>query len=356
MHCAPFTPADTAAMTQALTAAAAGPRSGNPLVGAVIVTATGENYSGYHHGAGTPHAEVEAIAAAQRAGADLRAATMYVTLEPCTHTGRTGPCTEAIIAAGIPRVIIAQTDPTPLAGGGAVALTTAGVQVTTGVLADQAATLNAPWLRSVGHPTRPRPLITAKWAQSLDGYCAATDGTSQWITSEPARAHAHSLRARVDAVAVGIGTVWADNPRLTVRHGVPSSAQPTPVVFGTRPLPEGSYLHANPATRQCAGRDLHADLAELYAAGIRHILLDGGPTLIASFFAADLIDELYVYIAPLLLGGGRRAFGGAPAATLSAGHRLHPDPTGDGAVLVRGPDTIIHTCATTLPTDLPSRS
>src|SRR6476661_2688693 len=207
---------DTSASTwmrRALQLAASGPwPDPNPRVGCVVVAADGTVVGeGFHHGAGTPHAEVEALRAA---GEAARGATAYVTLEPCSHSGRTGPCTEALVAAGVARVVFAQSDPNPDAAGGAERLHAAGVQVSGGVLADEAADLNERWGRTV---LLGRPLVTWKVATTLDGRSAAADGTSQWVTGEEARADVHGLRATRDAVLVGTGTALVDDPRLTVR-------------------------------------------------------------------------------------------------------------------------------------------
>lgn len=292
----------------ALDAATRGVRGANPLVGAAVLWDDGTFTTGYHAGAGTPHAEPDAIRnASPRSTAG---ATLVVTLEPCSHTGRTGPCTQAITDAGITQVIIASRDPNPQASGGAQILTEAGVEVLflndlgqswAHELAAQAHNLNARWFTAVTHD---RPFITAKVAQSLDGCVAARDRTSQWITGAESRAHAHLTRARVDAIAVGTGTALADNPRLTARAGG-SPQQPIPVVFGATPLPEGSHLARNPRTLTYS--EVGAGLRDLHRRGVSHLLVEGGPTLLAHFLQRDLVDELHVYTAPLLLGDGVRA-------------------------------------------------
>lgn len=308
----------------ALDAAARGVRGANPLVGAAMLWDDGTFITGYHAGAGTPHAEPDAIRnASPRSTAG---ATLVVTLEPCSHTGRTGPCTKAIIDAGITRVVIASRDPNPQASGGAQALTEAGVEVFflndlgqswARELATRAHNLNARWFTAVTHD---RPFITAKIAQSLDGCVAARDRTSQWITGAESRAHAHLTRARVDAIAVGTGTALADNPRLTARAGS-SPRQPIPVVFGTSPLPEGSHLARNPRTLTYS--EVGAGLRDLRRRGVSHLLVEGGPTLLAHFLQRDLVDELHVYTAPLLLGDGVRS--PLSVDTLAHGLRFVPD-------------------------------
>lgn len=296
------------ATREALDAATRGVRGANPLVGAAVLWDDGTFITGYHAGAGTPHAEPDALRnASPRSTAG---ATLVVTLEPCSHTGRTGPCTQAIIDAGITRVVIASRDPNPQASGGAQVLTEAGVEVIflndlghpwAHELATRAHNLNARWFTAVTHD---RPFVTAKIAQSLDGCMAARDRTSQWITGAESRAHAHLTRARVDAIAVGTGTALADNPRLTARTG-DSPQQPIPVVFGTTPLPEGSHLACNPRTLTYT--EVGAGLRDLRRRGVSHLLVEGGPTLLAHFLQHDLVDELHVYTAPLLLGDGIRA-------------------------------------------------
>lgn len=311
----------------ALDAAARGVRGANPLVGAAVLWDDGTFTTGYHHGAGTPHAEPEAIRnAAPRSTAG---ATLVVTLEPCSHTGRTGPCTHTIIDAGITRVVIASRDPNPSASGGAQVLTEAGVEVVflndlgqpwAHELATRAHGLNARWFAAVTHD---RPFITAKIAQSLDGCVAARDRPSQWITGAESRAHAHLTRARVDAIAVGTGTAHADNPRLTARTetGAGAPQQPIPVVFGTTPLPTDSHLARNP--RALTFTDVGAGLRDLHRRGVSHLLIEGGPTLMAHFLQHDLVDELHVYTAPLLLGDGIRS--PLSVDTLAHGLRFVPD-------------------------------
>ncbi|PMD04619.1 bifunctional diaminohydroxyphosphoribosylaminopyrimidine deaminase/5-amino-6-(5-phosphoribosylamino)uracil reductase RibD [Brevibacterium paucivorans] len=292
----------------ALDAATHGIRGANPLVGAAVLWDDGTFTTGYHAGAGTPHAEPDALRnASPRSTAG---ATLVVTLEPCSHTGRTGPCTHTIIDAGITRAVIASRDPNPPASGGAQVLTEAGVEVIflndlgqswAHELATRAHNLNARWFTAVTHD---RPFITAKTAQSLDGCVAARDRTSQWITGSESRAHAHLTRARVDAIAVGTGTALADNPRLTARTGG-FPQQPIPVIFGSTPLPDGSHLARNPRTLTYT--EVGAGLRDLRRRGVSHLLVEGSPTLLAHFLQHDLVDELHVYTAPLLLGDGVRS-------------------------------------------------
>ena len=307
-------------LRRSLRVAAAGPwPDPNPRVGCVLVAPDGSVVGeGFHRGAGTPHAEVVALAVAR---SQARGATAYVSLEPCSHTGRTGPCAEALIDAGVARVVFAQPDPTSAAGG-AEMLRAAGIEVVGGVLADEAAALNARWMRTVALG---RPLVTWKFAATLDGRSAAADGTSQWITGEESRADVHSLRMSRDAIVAGTGTVLVDDPRLTVRmptHGglrpqwtpqlpagpSPEPRQPLRVVVGLRDVPDSARVREAPGeVLHLRTRHPHDVLAALWDRGIRDVWLEGGPTLAAAFVAAGLVDEVYAYLAPALLGSGRTA-------------------------------------------------
>lgn len=328
------------AMRAALEYAAHGARGATPLVGAVLLPRGSSPIVGFHAGAGTAHAEAAALDFAQANGVATAGATIVVTLEPCSHTGRTGPCTQRIIDAGITHTVIATADPNPAARGGAEVLRAAGIAVTTGVLDAEAEALNARWLQAVSEG---RPFITCKIAQSLDGCSAAADGASQWITGEAARSHAHGIRARVDAIAVGTGTAIADNPRLNARPETFSvTSQPIPVVIGQRPLPPESHLAQNPRT--ITAETIEQALAKLKAAGAEHLLVEGGPRLVSSFIGRGLADELLVYQAPVLLGDGLHSTAGlnvttlreAHSFTLDAGSAAHPNPQILGAdVLLR---------------------
>ncbi|GAB3882897.1 bifunctional diaminohydroxyphosphoribosylaminopyrimidine deaminase/5-amino-6-(5-phosphoribosylamino)uracil reductase RibD [Terrabacter terrigena] len=323
-------------MRRALQLAASGPwPDPNPRVGCVVVGPDGSVVGeGHHHGAGSPHAEIEAL---EVAGEGARGATAYVTLEPCSHTGRTGPCTEALIDAGVSRVVFAQSDPNPDAAGGAERLHAAGVHVTGGVLADEAEALNARWARTVALG---RPLVTWKLATTLDGRSAAADGTSQWITGEAARADVHVLRASRDAVLVGTGTVIADDPRLTVRtpDGRLAADQPLRAVMGLRPVPPDARVRAAPGeVVRLETRDPRAALDSLWHRGVRDVWLEGGPTLAAAFLRAGLVDDVYAYVAPALLGGGRPAVADLGVGSIGDAHRLDLDE-----VVVVGNDVRIH--------------
>jgi diaminohydroxyphosphoribosylaminopyrimidine deaminase/5-amino-6-(5-phosphoribosylamino)uracil reductase len=310
------------AMRRAIELSAAGPAWGvNPQVGCVILDASGAVLAeGWHRGSGTAHAEVDALSKLPAGGA--RGATAVVTLEPCNHTGRTGPCARALAEAGIARVVYAIGDPGDESAGGSRTLTAAGVDVIGGVCADEVAESIHGWLTAA---RLRRPFVTVKWAASLDGRAAAADGTSQWITGPEARRDVHERRARAGAVLVGTGTVLDDDPGLTARRpdGTLLDHQPTPVVIGTRPVPAGAALHRHPqAPIVYPSHDLGAVLDDLYRRGFRSAFVEGGPTLASAFLRAGLADEVLVYQAPLLLGGPRVAVADVGVATLDDAIRL----------------------------------
>ncbi|WP_175985780.1 bifunctional diaminohydroxyphosphoribosylaminopyrimidine deaminase/5-amino-6-(5-phosphoribosylamino)uracil reductase RibD [Microbacterium tenebrionis] len=317
------TEAERRAMTHALALAARGPRGPNPQVGAVILSAAGEVIAeGWHRGAGTPHAEVDALSKLPPDAA--RGATAVVTLEPCNHTGRTGPCALALIDAGVSRVVYALDDPGAVSGGGAERLRTAGVEVESGEQADAATALITDWLTA---QRLGRPHVTVKWAQSLDGRAAAADGTSQWITGPEARGDVHRRRAVADAIVVGTGTVLADDPALTARDGdALFEHQPVPVVIGSRETPADAALRRHPHEPLFFDtRDLTAVLADLHARGIQTVLVEGGPTLASAFIAAGLADRVLAYLAPVLLGGDRLALTDIGVASIVEARRLTID-------------------------------
>lgn len=330
--------AERNAMDRALHLAARGPRGANPQVGAVILSPDGTVLAeGWHHGAGTPHAEVDALS--KLAPGEARGATAVVTLEPCNHTGRTGPCAVALIEAGIARVVYALDDPGAVSGGGAERLRSAGVDVEAGEQADAAHALIAGWLTA---QRLGRPQITVKWAQSLDGRAAADDGSSQWITGPSARADVHRRRAEADAIAVGTGTVLADDPALTARDGdalLPH--QPIPVVIGSRPTPADAAVHRHPHSPLFFDtHDLHTVVADLHARGVQSLFVEGGPTLASAFIQAGLADRLLVYIAPVLLGGGRLALTDIGVASIGEARRLTIDewvPLGSDLLAIAHP-------------------
>ena len=287
------------------------PRSANPRVGCVILDADGRIVGeGYHRGAGTPHAEVVALDAA---GPRARGGTAVVSLEPCRHQGLTGPCTTALIDAGIARVVFAQQDPTDLAGGGEQVLRIAGIEVLGGILAERAEAVNHAWThwKSTG-----RPLVTAKCAMSLDGRVAGPSGEPIAITGAAAHAWMHRFRSEVDAICVGTGTVLTDNPRLTARdsEGRLHRSQPLRVVIGERPVPAGALiLQADASTIHLKTRDLSSVMAEFRSREVQHVLVEGGPTLCAAFLGAGLVDEVLWWISPRLLGAGPSSLGALPA-------------------------------------------
>ncbi|HVE74222.1 MAG TPA: bifunctional diaminohydroxyphosphoribosylaminopyrimidine deaminase/5-amino-6-(5-phosphoribosylamino)uracil reductase RibD [Mycobacteriales bacterium] len=308
-----------------------GRTSPNPPVGAVVLSAAGEIVgAGATQPPGGDHAEIVAL---REAGEQARGGTMVVTLEPCRHTGRTGPCTEALLAAGVRRVVFGCVDPTTSAGGGAQVLRAAGLEVATDPAVDVAKGPLEAWLTS--HRTG-RPFVTWKYAATLDGRSAAADGTSRWITSPAARADAHRLRAESDAVGVGIGTVLADDPELTVRPD--PGHQPLRVVFdseGRTPATARVRNAAGPTLLVTSGprpadvdvivtarHDLPGALQGLAERGVVSVLLEGGPHLAGSFITAGLVDRVVAYVAPALLGSGQPALAHAAVGTIAAATRL----------------------------------
>ncbi len=306
-----------------------GDTSPNPSVGAVILDASGRMVGqGRTAPAGGPHAEIVALRAA---GDRARNGTAIITLEPCNHTGRTGPCTRALVAAGITRVVVAVRDPNPIAAGGLEMLRAAGVRVEQGVREAEARHGLRFWLTSVA---RGRPYVIWKYAATLDGRSAAADGSSRWITSAEARADVHELRGTVDAIIAGVNTVLVDDAHLTVRvqEGREAGERRRPlrvVVDSSGRTPGGARVldpdaptwiatAADVGTRADGRVDLPALLAALYARGIRGALLEGGPTLAGAFLRAGLIDEVIGYIAPKLLGAGAAALGDAGITGIDA--------------------------------------
>ena len=306
----------------------------NPRVGSAVVAPDGSIVArAAHQRAGTPHAEVLAIASA---GDQTRGATLFVTLEPCDHQGRTPPCTESIIEAGISRVIIGAIDPDPrVAGAGVARLRAAGIDVETGVAAEEVEAMDPGYFH---HRRTGRPLVTLKAAMTLDGQTAAADGTSQWITSEEARHDAHVLRSRSDAVMVGAGTLRADDPALTVRVDGYTGPQPRPVVVsGRAELPKGAQIwQRNPliygVDPQMAlpsgeyvtgpgddGADMTTVVKDLGSRGVVDLLVEGGARLSASLLRANIVDRFVVYVAAKLAGGtGRPLFEGVWATLTDA--------------------------------------
>jgi diaminohydroxyphosphoribosylaminopyrimidine deaminase / 5-amino-6-(5-phosphoribosylamino)uracil reductase len=290
----------------------------NPLVGAVVVRGGEVVGEGWHERHGGPHAEVNALRAA---GDRARGATLYVSLEPCTHHGTTPPCVDAILEAGVGRVVVGVRDPNPnVSGGGVERLRNAGVdvEVVVGEPARRARDLNAGYL-SVHE--RGRPWVIYKAAVTLDG--RMTVPGQRWVSGEESRRRVHELRASADAVAVGMGTARADSPRLDAR-GVDAPKQPRRIVFGRGPLPEGSEL-------ELRSGPLEDELRALAQEGVQTLLLEGGATLASSLFAADLIDKLLVFVAPTLAGDGPALVAGlaSPLALL----RLRSEQVGEDVLL-----------------------
>ncbi|WP_066639285.1 bifunctional diaminohydroxyphosphoribosylaminopyrimidine deaminase/5-amino-6-(5-phosphoribosylamino)uracil reductase RibD [Desulfolucanica intricata] len=311
-----------------LAARARGRTSPNPMVGAVLVKNGSVIGSGYHKRAGTPHAEIHAL---REAGDKAEGATLYVTLEPCCHHGRTGPCTEAVLAAGIKRVVIAMTDPNPLvAGKGIERLQSAGVEVSTGVMAEEAQQLNEVFIKYI---TTRLPFVVLKTAMSLDGKIATYTGHSKWITGPGARNYVHQLRDSYDAILIGIGTLLADNPSLTtrlegrdgkdpVRIIVDSMARTPPdakvitqkseaatIIAVTEQAPKERVRKLNEAGAEIlvAGNGPRVDLTYLMQAlavrEITGVLIEGGAEISASALNLGLVDKLIWFIAPKIIGG-----------------------------------------------------
>ncbi|MGW0394479.1 bifunctional diaminohydroxyphosphoribosylaminopyrimidine deaminase/5-amino-6-(5-phosphoribosylamino)uracil reductase RibD [Streptomyces sp. NPDC003042] len=345
-HAAPDAGTRTMRRAIELAARGLGSTSPNPVVGCVITDPSGVIVGeGWHERAGGPHAEVHAL---RSAGPAAHGGTAYVTLEPCNHTGRTGPCARALLDAGITRVVYAVPDPNPQASGGAATLRAAGVATESGLLRDEAEAGNIAWLTSV---RLGRPFILWKYAATLDGRTAAADGTSRWITGPESRADVHRLRAEADAVVVGSGTLRADDPHLAVRGlaGHTAVTQPLRVVLDTHATirPTARVLdEAAPtlivvadsledaATRHLAGVEIarlphdkygisvDALLAELHRRGVRSVLLEGGSTVAGAFIAAGAVDKVVGYLAPVLLGAGPAALADAGIGTITDALRL----------------------------------
>lgn len=295
----------------------------NPMVGAVIVRDGAVVGEGWHAEFGGPHAEAVALAAA---GERARGADVYVTLEPCNHHGKTPPCVDALIAAGVRRVVIATEDPNPVAAGGIARLRAAGITVETGAEGEAAREVNAPFL--FAHGGAGRPFVTLKLALSLDGAIAAGTGQQQWLTGERARKYVHRLRANADAIAVGIGTALADDPKLTVRAGRRPRVAPLRCVFDpSARLPTTSQLartarrvptrilaqHPSDEARTALERlgvevraapGILEHLAGLRSDGVRHLFVEGGAGIAGALLSAGLVDRLVIFTAPVLLGAG----------------------------------------------------
>jgi diaminohydroxyphosphoribosylaminopyrimidine deaminase/5-amino-6-(5-phosphoribosylamino)uracil reductase len=288
----------------------------NPMVGAVLCDAAGRVLAeGHHQRFGGPHAEVHCLADAGQRGIDPRGQTMVVSLEPCSHTGKTGPCADALIEAGVGRVVAAMVDPDPrVAGRGLDRLRAAGVAVEVGVGEAQARRLNEAFIKRV---TTGRPWVIVKWAQTLDGRTATATGDSQWISNALSRERVHRLRGRVDAVMVGVGTAIADNPSLTARPADPSHVlrhARRVVIDRTGRLPaEAKMLHEHGPPVTVLSGDLKAGLQQLAAEGVTNVLVEGGATLVGALLREKLVDQVLVFVAPKILGD---------AAAVPAVHQL----------------------------------
>lgn len=319
MSAASVSGAERAAMRRSLELAARGPAYGpNPQVGCVLLDAAGTTVAeGWHLGSGTPHAEVVALSSLRASGGEAAGLTAVVTLEPCSHTGKTGPCAVALAEAGIARVLYAVTDPGAESGGGAAILMGSGVDVVGGVEESEGRTLIERWFFATQHQ---RPWTTVKWAMSLDGRAAATDGTSQWITSPDTRGQVHLDRSLHDAIAVGSGTVKADNPSLTARGpgGTLYEHQPMAVAIGDSDVPPGATIREHPGGfYHHQSRDLQSLGHTLFGKGMRSLYVEGGPTLASAFLAAGLVDEVHVSMGPMLLGGPKTAVGDLGITTMA---------------------------------------
>ncbi len=301
------------AMRHALNLALNGPAHGvNPQVGAVILNPEGEMVAeGWHMGSGTPHAEIIAMEnAREKFGFQNEfpeGYTAVVTLEPCNHTGKTGPCSQALLDAGISRVVYASNDPGEKSSGGGKFLKKQGVEIIKGLLKSEADDQARHWIVST---KKQRPFVTVKYASTLDGRGAAPDGSSQWISGPESRADSHRRRSEIDAILVGTGTAIIDDPELTARRpdGSYFEHQPLRVVVGERELDKNLRVFNDRAeTLVIRTQSLQEAMAELWDRGIRHVLVEGGPNVASKFVKQGLADEFLVYLAPMLLGGDKTA-------------------------------------------------
>ena len=292
----------------------------NPIVGAVILDATGNIVGeGFHDRmSSTDHAEVVAI---KSAGDLAKGATIVVTLEPCNHTGSTGPCVQVIIDAGISKVVFAVNDPNAVAAGGADVLRAAGIKVVEGVLSEEAANANRAWLTKIA---KRRPYFVWKVATTLDAKIAASDGTSKWISNDVSRSDVQRLRRESDAILVGTNTVIADNPHLIPRGEFSGySRNPIRVIFGESDLPKDSKVFDSAAeTVQVKSRDLNDLVSKLNELDINQVFVEAGSTLASAMVAAGLIDELVIYQAPALLGSGKSFYSNDFESTIKDQMRL----------------------------------
>jgi len=298
-----------------------GSASPNPAVGAVLVRGQRVISRGYHRASGLPHAEIECLAAAPTGS--LRPATLYITLEPCSTIGRTPPCTDAIVRAGVGRVVIGATDPNPLHGGrGIDQLRASGIRVTTAVLVAECSQLNEAFSKWI---VTGKPFVIAKCGMSLDGRLTRAPNEERWLTGPVARRHAMRLRAQVDAILIGAETLRRDNPRLTTR-GIPGARQPWRVVLSrSGKLPRDAHLFADRfAARTLVYRNkaLRQVLADLGRREITSVLIEGGGNVLGQAFDARLVDKVQFYLAPLFTGGPVLAVAGKGAGSTADGAKL----------------------------------
>jgi diaminohydroxyphosphoribosylaminopyrimidine deaminase/5-amino-6-(5-phosphoribosylamino)uracil reductase len=295
----------TTAMLRALELAALSPLYGeNPQVGAVLINDAGEIIAeGWHKGAGTPHAEIDALKNLAAKGISGSGLTAVVTLEPCNHTGKTGPCSQALIEAGVKKVVFGTYDPGKTEGGGRFTLEEAGIEVVSDILRDECVQLIAPWFTN---KFEQRPYVVIKWAASVDGRTAAADGTSKWITGAEAREDVHARRAASQAIIVGTNTVELDDPELTARKvdGSLYETQPLRVVVGERDLNSTARVfNSDSETIRFETHDLGSVMQQLFDRGIRQVFVEGGAQLESALISAGLADEFLIYVAPKLIGG-----------------------------------------------------
>jgi diaminohydroxyphosphoribosylaminopyrimidine deaminase/5-amino-6-(5-phosphoribosylamino)uracil reductase len=333
---------DAVYMRRALTLAERGwgQTAPNPMVGAVVVRDGQIVGEGYHARFGESHAEINAL---RDAGDQARGATMYVTLEPCTHHGKTPPCADAVIAAGVAHVVVAAPDPTTQAAGGAAQLRAAGVTVRMGVCEREARELNAPFFFAAAGATR--PWVTVKLALSIDGAIADATRSRGWLTNDASRAEVQRMRANSDAIAVGVDTAIIDDPSLTVRalpEGAMPRVPPLRVIFDrSHRLPDDKTVVRTANTLPTAimhEPDLRLALGELHARGIQSLLVEGGAGMTAELLRQDLVDRLVIFQAPIILGrGSLGGFGGVSPVEVAAATRLHVvrrQPFGDDLMTI----------------------
>ncbi len=292
----------------------------NPRVGAVLVDDAGNIVAeGWHRGAGTPHAEVDALSRVS----DANGLTAIVTLEPCNHTGTTGPCAQALIAAGVKRVVFAAFDPGNAEGGGRFTLEQAGVEVVGPILNEEYLPILKPW---IVNKIEQRPYVVIKYASSIDGRVAAEDKTSKWITGSEAREDVHERRSKSQAIIAGTNTIELDDSELTARKADGSlyETQPLRVVIGERELsPNLLVFNADAETVLLKTRDLADALASLYSRGIRQVFVEGGATLQSELIRLGLADEFLIYLAPKLIGGSQTAIQNIGVGTIGEAVQLH---------------------------------